>query len=323
MMVMSSRERRALVIGGSVLLLAAIVATTLVLTAGGSGSGLATPRVLPAAQPRFPGPPHGAVVYAREDGADALALAVVPREHGVGLQASVVDGDGAGVVGLRVSFRVTARDGVSTTPGTACGTGCYHASVNLETRPLDVRVRVARPGRQTTWNVRLPAAWRPASGSAIIARATRVWKGLRTLSYLDHLGSDQTHVLVTHWQAVAPDRLAYQIDAGSQAIIVGRTRWDRASGSASWQSSTAVRLHQPQPFWVSATDAHVLGSGRLAGHAVWHVSFYDPRTPAWFLVAIDKKTLRTLDLHMTATAHFMHDSYGPFNVPIKIVPPAS
>ena len=55
----------------------------------------------------------------------------------------------------------------------------------------------------------------------------------------------------------------------------------------------------------------MLGSGRFAGHAVWHVSFYDPRTPAWFLVAIDKKTLRTLDLHMTATAHFMHDTYGP------------
>ena len=322
---MSSRERRALVVAGSVLLLGAIVAAALVLTTGGSGSapGLGTPRALPAATPRFPGPPRGAVVYAREDGADALALAVVPQGHGAGLQASVVGGDGNGVAGLRVSFRVTARDGASTVPGTACGAGCYHASVNLQTRPLAVRVRVARPGRPTTWNVTLPAAWPPAGGSAIIARATRVWKGLRTVSYRDRLGSDPTHVLVTHWQAVAPDRLAYQIDAGSQAIIIGRTRWDRASGAAGWQSSASVRVHQPQPFWVSATDAHVLGSGRFAGRAVWHVSFYDPRTPAWFLVAIDKKTLRTLDLHMTATAHFMHDTYGPFNAPIKIVPPAS
>ena len=240
---MSSRERRALVIGGSVLLLAAIAAAALVLTAGGSGSGLATPRVLPAAQPRFPGPPRGAVVYAREDGADALALAVVPRQHGVGLQASVVDGNGAGVAGLHVSFRVTARDGASTIPGTACGTGCYHGSVNLETRPLAVRVRVARPGRPTTWNVNLPATWPPASGSAIIARAARVWKGLRTLSYLDRLASDATNVLVTHWQAVAPDRLAYRIDAGSQAIIIGLKRWDRASGA----SSLAEQPGAPSP----------------------------------------------------------------------------
>lgn len=262
-------------------------------------------------------------MYAREDGADALALAVVPREHGIELQASVVGGDGTGVAGLRVSFRVTARDGASTVSGTACGAGCYRGRINLDTRPLAVGVRVARPGRPTTWHVKLPAAWPPASGSAIIARATRVWKGLRTLSYLDRLGSDRTHVLVTHWQAVAPDRLAYQIDPGSQAIIIGRTRWDRASATASWQASGAVRLHQPQPFWVSATDAHVLGSGRFDGHPVWNVSFYDPRTPAWFLVAIDRKTLRTLDLHMTATAHFMHDTYGPFNAPIKIVPPTS
>ena len=109
-----------------------------------------------------------------------------------------------------------------------------------------------RPGTS-----RSPRAWPPAGGSAIIARATRVWKGLRTVSYVDRLGSDPTHVLVTHWQAVAPDRLAYQIDAGSQAIIIGRTRWDRASGAASWQSSSAVRAPSTQPFWVSATDAHV------------------------------------------------------------------
>lgn len=320
---MSSRERRALVIAGSVLLLAAIVVAVLVLTTGGSGSGLGTPRAVPAATPRFPAPPRGSVVYAREDGDDALALAVEPQKHGVGLQASVVGSDGTGVAGLPVSFRVTARDGTSTVPGAACGVGCYRGSVKLETRPLEVRVRVARPGRPTTWNVRLPAAWPPASGSAIISRATRVWKGLRSLSYVDRLGSDPTHVLVTHWQAVAPDRLAYQVKAGSQAIIIGRERWDRASGAASWQANSALRLDQPQPFWVSATDAHVLGSGRFAGHAVWNVSFYDPRTPAWFLVAIDKKTLRTLDLRMTATAHFMHDTYGPFNAPIKIVPPTS
>ena len=168
---MSSRERRALVVAGSVLLLGAIVATALILSTGGSrsNSGLGTPRALPAATRRFPGPPRGAVVYAREDGADALALAVVPQAHGAGLQASVVGGDGTGVAGLGVSFRVMARDGASTVPGTACGAGCYHASVKLETRPLAVRVRFARPGRRTTWNVTLPGAWPPAGGSAIIA----------------------------------------------------------------------------------------------------------------------------------------------------------
>ena len=31
--------------------------------------------------------------------------------------------------------------------------------------------------------------------------------------------------------------------------------------------------------------------------------------------------MHTLDLHMTATAHFMHEVYGPFDSPLRIVPP--
>ena len=82
-------------------------------------------------------------------------------------------------------------------------------------------------------------------------------------------------------------------------------------------------LHQPEPFWVEATNAHVVDSATVRGRPVWRVSFFDPRTPGWFLAAIDKKTYRTLDVHMTATAHFMHDTYGGFNTSIKIVPPSA
>jgi hypothetical protein len=234
-----------------------------------------------------------------------------------------VGGEGTGVTGLRVSFGVTSRARTARVSATACGAGCYRADAPLPSRPLEVHVRVARPRRTTTWNVKLPKTWPPAGAGALVARATRVWKSLHTLSYVDRLGSDPTHVVVAHWQVVAPDRLAYQIEKGSQAIIVGLRRWDRPAAEGTWQESSAVRLHQPEPFWVSATDAHVLGRGTFAGHPIWQVSFYDPRTPAWFLVAIDRKTLRTLDLHMIATAHFMHDTYGPFDAPIKIAPPKS
>jgi hypothetical protein len=320
---MSSRERRALVLAGIVLLVAAVAVVALVLTSGGSGSRASLPASVAPAAPRFPAPPPGAVVYAREDGTDALALAVVPRARGVGLQASVVGGAGTGVAGLRVSFDVSTRGRSVRLPAGTCGAGCYRASAAVPSRPLRVQVRVARAAHTTIWNVTLPDPWPPADASSLVARATRVWKNLHTLSYVDRLGADPSHVLVAHWQIVAPDRLAYQIEKGSRAIIVGLRRWDRPDGAANWQESSAVRLDQPEPFWVSAIDAHVIGRGTFAGHPVWHVSFYDPRTPAWFLVSIDRKTLRTLDLHMTAAAHFMHDSYGPFDAPIKIVPPKS
>ena len=50
-------------------------------------------------------------------------------------------------------------------------------------------------------------------------------------------------------------------------------------------------------------------------------TFFDPSTPSWFHAAIDQKTYRTLELDMTAAAHFMHDIYGPFNAPMRLHPP--
>jgi hypothetical protein len=320
---MSSNARLAL-IGGTVGVLAvagAVVA--IVVASGGSSAPLRLTTPVAAARPRFPAPPKGSIVFAREDGTDVLALAIVRHTgNDLELQASDVGQQGTGVDGLRVSFAVTAGDAAHTAAAVACGAGCYHANPSLAATPTRVRVDVERPARRTSWVVQLPSPWPPVDASALVARATRVWNALRSLSYSDRLGSDASHVVLAHWQIVAPDRLAYQIAQSSQAIIVGVKRWDRQKGG-SWQESTALRLHQPEPFWVSATDAHVIGSGRFDGRPVWHVSFYDPRTPGWFLVSIDKGTARTLDLHMLATAHFMHDSYGQFNAPIKIVPPTS
>jgi hypothetical protein len=75
------------------------------------------------------------------------------------------------------------------------------------------------------------------------------------------------------------------------------------------------------PLWSAVRDAHVVGSGIVGGRPVWRVTFFDPRTPAWFSIALDKQTIRTLELRMVATAHFMHHVYGPFNEPLRLEPP--
>jgi hypothetical protein len=54
---------------------------------------------------------------------------------------------------------------------------------------------------------------------------------------------------------------------------------------------------------------------------VWTISFFDPGTPAWFTVSIDRQTSRTLQSMMITTAHFMHDVYGAFNATPAIAPP--
>ena len=76
-------------------------------------------------------------------------------------------------------------------------------------------------------------------------------------------------------------------------------------------------MKQPVPVWQSATDAHVVGQTATT----WRITFYDPRTPAWFAVVVDKRTFHTLDLRMITTAHFMHERYRSFDSASAIVPP--
>jgi hypothetical protein len=109
---------------------------------------------------------------------------------------------------------------------------------------------------------------------------------------------------------------------GAAAVVIGNRRWDRASSTSSWQrSSQHPSLRQPLPFWSGVRDAHIVASPRVRGHRAWQITFFDPRTPAWFTVLLDRQTLRTLDLRMVTSAHFMHDVYGPFNQPLPLRPP--
>jgi hypothetical protein len=78
----------------------------------------------------------------------------------------------------------------------------------------------------------------------------------------------------------------------------------------------------PQPTWGDvAIDAHVIGTARVAGRPVWVVSFVNPTTPAWFTAWIDRRSYRTLQLRMTASAHFMFHRYESFDRPLRIRPP--
>jgi len=277
----------------------------------------ATVRPPAKASAGFPAPPDGSVVFARADGSNVLALAAAPRGKALLLQASVLGPQGKGVAGLDVSFthdRRSARAG-------ACGAGCYKAQLPVAQRPSTVLVDVHGGTAATRWRVALPHNWPPADAGALMARAERVWRSLRSLSFRERLASDATHATTSVWRAAAPDRIAYTVTKGYSSVIIGGRRWDRAPGGRWVASAQTSPIHQPVPFWVSVTDAHVLGTAQLRGHEVWRVSFFDPATPGWFEVAIDKRTLHTLELSMFTTAHFMHDVYSGFDEPAGIRPP--
>jgi hypothetical protein len=280
------------------------------------------PRAQPAVEPSpvttraaFPSPPTGAIVFSREAGPTALALAVVPRKRILLVQASMVGGDGAGISGVPTTFAL----GATTAPGVPCGAGCYRATLPASGRPHSVEF-TAEGQVATRWRVSLPAAWPPPDASRLMAGARRTWRALRSLSFRDRLASDEEHVVTSTWRVQAPDRLTYDVDRGYSAVIIGKHRWDKAPGGT-WKRSPQLPIRQPTPPWVAATNARVLGTTTVRGRPAWNVSFFDPKTPAWFTVVLDRQTLRTLELHMVTTAHFMHEVYGAFDAAPEIRAP--
>lgn len=264
-------------------------------TAGTVAPAAAAPAGPAPSVSTFPAPPTGAVVLAREAGLYALALAVSPRS----VQVSVVGQQGTGVSGLPVS--------VNGAKASRCGAGCY--SVPASTRSLTVRVG------STHWRVALPK--RTPNAQQIVARAARTWRSLHTLAWEDRLASDPVHAVFSTWQAVAPDRISYRVRGGYDAVIIGHTRWDKSPGGGWVRSAQSIPVKQPSPTWLSAIDAHVVGTTGSG----WRITFFDPKTPAWFEILVDKRTLHTVDLHMTTTAHFMHERYRSFDAQAHVVPP--
>ena len=83
-------------------------------------------------------------------------------------------------------------------------------------------------------------------------------------------------------------------------------------------------LQVPTPTWGSGvSNAHLLGRARVGGRPVWVVSFANPSIPAFFTAWVDRQSYRTLQLRMTAAAHFMFHRYTEFDRPVSIKPPVS
>jgi len=270
----------------------------------------------PAAAAAFPSPPPKALALAQEDRDLAVGLAVSQRGSKLRLQASVV-GQESPEQGLAVAFRLPGRPPVSAHD---CGPGCYRAQI-AGPWPRRVGVGIRGPDRpSSTVSFQLPDSVWGQPAAALVRRADRTWRSLKTLVVHDRLASGPGSQVTTLWRFVAPDRLSYTIRNGPQAVVIGGRRWDRLPGHG-WQASQQDPIRQPVPLWESVSNARLVGTETLKGRPVWKVAFFDPQIPAWFTIWVDRQTGRTLELRMTAQAHFMHQVYGPFDRPLEIVAP--
>jgi copper transport protein len=290
-------------------LLAGVVTAVAFLTDLAPGRQLARAIARPAAPaPRsVRPPPAGATVLAHEVGGLAVGLAILPDRR---VEATVLGPSGGGVDGLSVAFRAAGRRTLSL----ACGPGCYRSRDPVAGN----RVTVALGGPQAV-SFPLPARTQPASG--LVRRARKAFTSLRTVVIHERLASSPREQVLTTWRIAAPNRLTYETNVGASAVVIGARRWDRTRGSP-WQASPQTPLQLPGAWWSPRwLDAKTIGWRRVRGQRVRVVSFYDPKLPAWFEVAVELRTALPLELTMTAAAHFMHHRYTDFNRPLRIVAP--
>jgi copper transport protein len=255
----------------------------LVLQRPGRNEAAAAPTPVASGQPSPgpPAPPADAIVVARELGPYGVALASERTRSTV----LVLSPAGGGADGLDV--RIDGHD------ATVCGHGCYRTE---ERHGLTTRVVVDGMARV------FPSPRGPQDATrTTVTSFRRFFRRSKTVEYVERLASSPTNVIVSRWRLEAPNRVAYTIQGGSQAIIIGAHRWDRESPHGRWVESPQTPVTQPSVPFRKATN-------------VWQISthdmvFYDPTIPAYFDLEFHE---RPTALHMIAAAHFMTDRYLGF-----------
>jgi hypothetical protein len=265
-------------------------------TTRGGGWRIATPRL----------PPPGGVVLGRESGRLGVIVSARPRGGRLALTATVLGPSGSGASGLRVAFRGGGRRAAAR----PCGSGCYSAA--LPGRPRHVVALVGDAAVPFTFPARAPSA------GPLVRRVARALRGARSLVIHERLASSPTRRVLTRFEIAAPNRLTYRIVGGSDAVVIGSRRWDRASPREPWVESGQTPLDLPAvPWGRRARDA------RLVRHTprLWIVTLLDPDIPSWFELRIDKQTFRPSEVRMIAASHFMRDRYSRYDKPLRIRPP--
>jgi copper transport protein len=261
-------------------------------------------------------PIAGSVTYARQSGELAVALAVRPG-RALRLVATVLGRSGRGIDGLDVRFSATNAAGRQSASARGCGHGCYAASF-VSPRPKLFRIDIAGAGPSRSVVFPVVGSWPPPPGTAFLRRATRRFLALRSAVYVERLASGPDNAIRTTWRLEAPDRLAYAIRGGAEAIVIGRTRWDRPTRGARWQRSETTPLVQPFPPWgTRMAQARVL---RGSGSSVT-LSWLDRTVPAWYTGTFDRTTALPSELRMTAAAHFMRQRFRAYDRKLRIESP--
>ena len=130
--------------------------------------------------------------------------------------------------------------------------------------------------------------------------------------------------IVTDYLYSAPDAVSYHIDTGTQAVIIGQTRYNLSPGRNWEKTEMPAELRYRFPAFLysqGATGVTQLGQEQVDGVECDIVVFHLPASDAYFRIWMGTEDLLIRKLTMMAPGHFMTSTYSDFNVPNSIKPP--
>ncbi len=289
-------------------------------------------------------PPARSVVAARgEDGQDAAVtaapesvtlaaaagttlvdLTIGPTGTGPAvLSVTLRDPTGAAIDGATVALRLTPPDGGTPqeVPLTARGGRYTGLGELMRDGAWRIEALVTPRGGATeraTFALDLPTG----GARTILAGSDRAMNRLTSLSERQSINAGGPPV-TTYYQWAAPDRLRLRSDAGSETIIVGKRRFDRASGNwipSEWAEPSGYRWPVYEYARIAA-EVTLLGRETIAGVPCWIIGYLDTpsggRGTLW--IGEDDGLIRRQQ--MFGVGHYMESVFSDFNAPVTIEAP--
>lgn len=149
-------------------------------------------------------------------------------------------------------------------------------------------------------------------------------QSLRALREHETVTSGPGSLAVTGYQLQSPHRMAYLTNNRAATIIIGRRQWFK-TGDVPWQRQRYGGGGPPFRTrswfrWTSYARAVRLLKGPRRART-FKLALFDPGTPVWFRLTVERRSLRVLRARMVAGGHFMHQRFFAFNRALTIRPP--
>jgi copper transport protein len=200
-----------------------------------------------------------------------------------------------------------------------CGAGCWRFSGLRRQAALTASVEVS--GHRDL--ITVPASWRPrrtAEAARLLRRAQRAMRNLHTLRLDEALTSGLGFTLHTRYRFLAPDRMAYHNSSGGRTVVIGARSYQSINGGPFRQRPFGPGGFRYRSQFVWTLYGHTvrwLGSR----HGRVELALFDPGTPLWYHLTVDRRSGRVLRERMITSGHFMTRRYSAFDRPLTIRPP--